>query len=425
MKIYKFLIINRVREYIRLFKNMYIQITGLVILGLMVLSAIIKWYIPILINMNVINNRAFYLIICVISISGLYKILGRIKAPIIIKPMTLFLLDEENLRKILLLKYLYYELKYLVMSLILTYCTCGLNINSVFFKVLLIYFVCLSTGLYVVWIVYNSRTKLEKHIFKSVLPLSYMICTFTLNYTIMLIGVFSVLIYLTVYTVRNLKIDYYKYTDDMVYVEKILAAQNSNNMILLSQYAKEKIAMSVPKTRKKSKLLKTYPLIWKTITSITRIGKTGIMIGISIFTITFVINKFDFFWQFPIIDSEQTRYVLLLGGVFSLYQICVQTFVKQLNDIVEKQYDGLYIPIKNENIILQFAIVPAVILSVVTIIVGILLKSQILFVFIFYGILLAHLLIVLCMNIFNRRLLEKIYAIFSILILIVSNLLLL
>lgn len=66
-----------------------------------------------------------------------------------------------------------------------------------------------------------------------------------------------------------------------------------------------------------------------------------------------------------------------------MYQICVQTFVKQLNDIVEKQKDGLYIPIRTGNIILQFAIVPSIILTVLTFILGILLRSQILFVFIF------------------------------------------
>ena len=165
--------------------------------------------------------------------------------------------------------------------------------------------------------------------------------------------------------------------------------------------------------------------MWKTFTSIIRIGKNGIIIGICIFSITFAISKVEFFWQFPIIDIEQTRYVLLLGGVFFLYQICVQTFVKQLNDIVEKQKDGLYIPIRTGNIILQFAIVPSIILTVLTFILGILLRSQILFVFIFYSVLLAYLVITLFMNVFNRRLLEKVYAVFSILILLISNLLLL
>lgn len=58
------------------------------------------------------------------------------------------------------------------------------------------------------------------------------------------------------YAVVNIKINYYKYTEDMVYMEKILTAQNSNNMILLTQYAKEKVAMSVSRTRPESRLLK-------------------------------------------------------------------------------------------------------------------------------------------------------------------------
>ena len=425
MKIYKLLMTNRIREYIRLFKNMYIQIIGLIILGIISVSTIMKWYWPILSQMNKLNCGTFYIIICVILIFSLYKSLGHVKPAIIVKPMTLFLLDTERLKKILHFKYLYYEFKYLVLSLIFTICTCGLNVNFSFIKICLIFFACLSTSLYAAWSIYNSEIRFKKCLFKIAVLINNILCILALNYTFFLIGVYLLLGCLIVYAVVNIKINYYKYTEDMVYMEKILTAQNSNNMILLTQYAKEKVAMSVSRTRPESRLLKKSPLLWKTFTSIIRIGKNGIIIGICIFSITFAISKVEFFWQFPIIDIEQTRYVLLLGGVFFLYQICVQTFVKQLNDIVEKQKDGLYIPIRTGNIILQFAIVPSIILTVLTFILGILLRSQILFVFIFYSVLLAYLVITLFMNVFNRRLLEKVYAVFSILILLISNLLLL
>ena len=152
--------------------------------------------------------------------------------------------------------------------------------------------------------------------------------------------------------------------------------------------------------------------------------KNGIFFGGFLFILMFLFYNFEFFWQFPILEYEQTRYILLVAGVFFLYQISVQTFVQQLNDIIEKQINGLFIPIELKKIILQFIIIPLIILSVVTFLLFFLLHSQILYTLVFYIILSVYMFITFFMNVFNRKLLQKLYMIFSILMFLISNLLL-
>ena len=207
-------------------------------------------------------------------------------------------------------------------------------------------------------------------------------------------------------------------------MERVLVAQNNNNIVLLSQYAKEKIAMSAPKTVKSSSMLLKYPLIWKAFISINRTGKNGLIIGAVSFILTFMVYTIPFFWQFPVIEMEQIRYVLLLFGIFMFYQLSIQTFIRQLIDILEKQKEGLYIPIKVNIIIRQFSVVPEIILLTITILLGFLLKSQLVFSLIFFLILTFYLFITLYMTVYNKRLFDKIYTVLSILILIISNLLL-
>ena len=60
MTIYKYLIINRIREYIRLVKNMYIQVFGLLFFIAIFTYGVIKWYFPLLLSYNGVNTKVFY-----------------------------------------------------------------------------------------------------------------------------------------------------------------------------------------------------------------------------------------------------------------------------------------------------------------------------------------------------------------------------
>ncbi|MCI9127796.1 MAG: hypothetical protein HFG28_11555 [Eubacterium sp.] len=424
MTIYKYLIINRIREYIRLVKNMYIQVFGLLFFIAIFTYGVIKWYFPLLLSYNGVNTKVFYSCFGILIFLGIYECFGEIKPKIIIKPMTLFLLDSTRIKKILILKYFYYALKDIVCSFVLSILTCGLNFDRTFAEIFLLYFACLLIKLFAIWNIYNEKLNRKKNFFRSVLFISYILCVLSIDYKSLIWTVYVLLGYLTVYTSKNLIIDYFKYNNDMIYMEKILFAQNNNNTILLSQYAKEKIAMNSLSSNKNLDLLKKAPLIWKAFISISRNGKNGIFFGGFLFILMFLFYNFEFFWQFPILEYEQTRYILLVAGVFFLYQISVQTFVQQLNDIIEKQINGLFIPIELKKIILQFIIIPLIILSVVTFLLFFLLHSQILYTLVFYIILSVYMFITFFMNVFNRKLLQKLYMIFSILMFLISNLLL-
>lgn len=425
MEVYRMLLTNRIREYIRLFKNMYIQIIGLLILLLIMIYSIGSWLEPIIVNMGAVNFRIFYTMTAILFLVNMRKSFGRIKPSIVVKPMTLFLFDENRLKKIFALKYTYYFAKYIVISLVLSICTYGLNFDFLFLVVFLVYFLFLYSGLLISWNLYNTTGKhYIKNILRSIVIILGVVGIGGIKYYMLIVFGYILLLGIYFYTVKKMELNYYNYGEDMTYMERVLVAQNNNNIVLLSQYAKEKIAMSAPKTVKSSSMLLKYPLIWKAFISINRTGKNGLIIGAVSFILTFMVYTIPFFWQFPVIEMEQIRYVLLLFGIFMFYQLSIQTFIRQLIDILEKQKEGLYIPIKVNIIIRQFSVVPEIILLTITILLGFLLKSQLVFSLIFFLILTFYLFITLYMTVYNKRLFDKIYTVLSILILIISNLLL-
>ena len=82
-----------------------------------------------------------------------------------------------------------------------------------------------------------------------------------------------------------------KYEDEMRFEEKILSAQNYNQMVLLNSYAKEKKLRNIKGRKKLSKIGSKYPLLWKSAVSVFRLNKGIIIAGILIFGITFTIYK--------------------------------------------------------------------------------------------------------------------------------------
>ena len=107
-----------------------------------------------------------------------------------------------------------------------------------------------------------------------------------------------------------------------------------------------------------------------------------------------------------------------------LYQMSVQMFTQQLGDLMEKQKDGLYIPLSVNQIVIQFSVVPTIILLILTVTLSILLKSQIYMSIIFFFTIWAYTLFIMFMTVKNQQLLRKIYVILSVVVFGVSNLLL-
>ena len=171
----------------------------------------------------------------------------------------------------------------------------------------------------------------------------------------------------------RVRINWMKYEDEMYFEEKILSAQNYNQMILLNSYAKEKKLRNIKGRKKFSKIAGKYPLLWKSAISILRLNKNTIITGILIFGITFTIYKSPIFWVFPVLNQPEIRYLLLLFGMMSVYQLSIQSMVRQMDDLLEKSKEGLFLPLNNIEILIQFTVVPFGVVFILSLFLGILL----------------------------------------------------
>lgn len=421
MEVYKWLIINRVREYKRLLKNMWIQILGVCILFGALFYEVWKSYIPLVSEYPIVSWKLYCFFMGIICVFNLKKTIGKIKPQIVVKPMTLFLFSEKRIKEMVTFKWMYYCFKYIIISGLITICTVGLNKFEYQWKLTIIYFIALMGGALLSWMIYNTKKKNKKQIFQLYILVFTVLGLLSKEYFIALILDVFFLLILFLYVMLYLRIDYYKYNNDIVYLEKILVAQNFNNTVLLNQYAKEKISRSVSPINKQSRLLKNFPVMWKAAISISRLGKLGIGISIGAFVIPFCIYTIPFMWQIPVMESETARYILLMLGIYFCYQTSVQTFTRQLTDIMDKRKEGLYIPVDIKRIIVQFSIVPIIILFVMTGITAILLKSNIFFSIFFFLILSFYLVINLVFSIRFKKLFQKIYMILSMILLMCAN----
>ena len=152
--------------------------------------------------------------------------------------------------------------------------------------------------------------------------------------------------------------DALKYEDEMQFLEKVRIAQNFNNTVLLDQYAKEKMVRYLQRKNKVSNFLYYFPLIWKAQISIYRLGRNWIIMGMILFTICLGIYKMPFYWTLPFLQQEEIRYMLLLGSIFAVFRLTLRSMVQQLDSILEKATDGLFIPISENRIVKQFMVIP-------------------------------------------------------------------
>lgn len=184
------------------------------------------------------------------------------------------------------------------------------------------------------------------------------ILVISLKYFFMCIIDIGIWMYMLVYDFGVLEINALKYEDEMQFVEKVRIAQNFNNTVLLDQYAKEKMVRYLQRKNKVSKFLRYFPLIWKTQISIYRLGRTWIIMGMILFMICLGICKMPICWTLPFLQQEEIRYMLLLGSIFAVFRLTLRSMVQQLDSILEKATDGLFIPISENRIVKQFMVIP-------------------------------------------------------------------
>ena len=63
-------------------------------------------------------------------------------------------------------------------------------------------------------------------------------------------------------------------------------------------------------------------------------------------------------WTLPFLQQEEIRYMLLLGSIFAVFRLTLRSMVQQLDSILEKATDGLFIPISENRIVKQFMVIP-------------------------------------------------------------------
>lgn len=297
------------------------------------------------------------------------------------------------------MKYVQVTIKNLVLSLLLSICICGFYFKIQFFLILFHILLFKEAGDFLGWLLYHCRQQKNKLLLQGVslvLVLNFWFCNLwsSMVFISLIIGVSAVL-----YSAIFLKLDYFKYEMDISYLEKILAAQNSKNTILLNQYAKEKIAVSLPTEKTDSKILKNYPFLWKAFGSIKRTNKVPLYVGGCLLLVSFLIYTVPFFAQFPFLEIAAVRYFLFLFGIFLFYQILVQTFQKQLEDLYAKDREGLFLPIEFKHVLRQFILAGLFVMM-------------------------TYLFLTLYLSVKNRTLLNKLYTVFSLAMLAVTNLLL-
>lgn len=63
-----------------------------------------------------------------------------------------------------------------------------------------------------------------------------------------------------------------------------------------------------------------------------------------------------------VLQQEEIRYMLWLGSIFAVFRLTLRSMVQQLDSILEKATDGLFIPISENQIVKQFIVIPITII---------------------------------------------------------------
>ena len=325
----KLLCVNKIRETKRLIENMLIPILSLVVAAAVVGYQIVINFFPIIRKINACNLRICYLVFGFLILYSFGVCFINVKPAIIIKDI--------------------------IFSIILSACINGIHLNRKFLFILLIIFLLLNTTNLMRWKIYHANQRRDIGIWL----LFSIILVISLKYFFMCIIIdIGIWMYMLVYDFGVLEINALKYEDEMQFLEKVRIAQNFNNTVLLDQYAKEKMVRYLQRKNKVSNFLYYFPLIWKAQISIYRLGRNWIIMGMILFTICLGIYKMPFYWTLPFLQQEEIRYMLLLGSIFAVFRLTLRSMVQQLDSILEKATDGLFIPISENRIVKQFMVIP-------------------------------------------------------------------
>lgn len=349
----KLLCVNKIRESKRLIKNMFLPIISMLIVAgfagyqMMINIFLVIW------RKNAFHARICYLVAGILILYSFYVCFINRKPEIVIKPASLFFIEMRKIRHMILIKYMGLTLKHLIFSFLISGCINGMYWNKNFLFIVLFLFLLLNTTTLIRWKRYH-RT--QRVIDSGIWLLFSIILAMSLKYSFLCMLNIAIWLFLLFYDFCVLEIDVLKYEEEMQFAEKVRIAQNFHNTVLLEQYAKEKLVRYLPKKNKVSKSLFQFPLLWKVQTSIYRLGRNWIIMGTVLFFLCLMIYHIPFFWTLPFLEQKEIRYLLLLGSIFAFFRLTLRSMVQQLDSILDKATDGLFIPISENQIVKQFTV---------------------------------------------------------------------
>lgn len=155
----KLLCVNKIRETKRLIENMLIPILSLVVAAAVVGYQIVINFFPIIWKINACNLRICYLVFGFLILYSFGVCFINVKPAIIIKPASLFFIQEKRIRQMISIKYIGLTLKDIIFSIILSACINGIHLNRNFLFILLIIFLLLNTTNLMRWKIYHANQR--------------------------------------------------------------------------------------------------------------------------------------------------------------------------------------------------------------------------------------------------------------------------
>lgn len=373
MLVYKMMCLNRLREYKRLIRNMLLPLLSLLMITGFIGYQTLSVVFPVLKGIEKFSTSIYYSSILFLTLYTGYECFMKVKPAITVKPAAMFFLSENTLSKLIVIKFIGTGLKHFILTLAFTFCINGIHFNSDFLLTLSAFFCILNACCLLQWKIYHTKQKWKDVVIWFLICFPAMLINI---HPLAIIAPIGIWLALALFDFLILELNTAKYEEEMRFREKILVAQNYNNTVLLNQYAKEKKVRYLPKSQNVSKLLSRNPLIWKAKTSIYRLSKDLIAIGVVLFGISLSIYKIPLFWSLPFLEQKETRHFLLIGSIFAIFQLTLQSMLKQSDSILEKAKDGLFIPLPEKQIIKQFTAVPVMMIGTESLLLAIIMQNK-------------------------------------------------
>lgn len=292
------------------------------------------------------------------------------------------LYNTKYFSKILHIKYSVAAVKALIISFCISFCMGGFDFSGDFYVLFALLALYLFTCTVMSWIYYHGN-KTEHFI----VLLTYALATMMLFLrTIPAAVVLSVILsLLIVHSLYYMKLNIPGYYSRLSFIDAATAAQSQNNFALMQRLSNENRPQIIQGPSLKSlPLTKRTALTCKSLIELLRIQKQILIMLCLLLLLGWVIKRtvlLDFLPFFEIPSIKGTLGALCTATALgSLYQL----LSKQIENIVDKQKLGLFLPFSKKQILLGYMPVPIILNFLISLILGILYSNFSLLIFILW-----------------------------------------